>query len=132
MKVQKLTGENVKKIKSEKSNKLVKYVCDYIIKNWSKHEDKKNIFLDIMKYGCGSGACSDLITCYQTTKFYETFKFEINELLFKSDYDNLADLLGDKWDKSDPLALWTDNQNLLAWFAFEETIRNIAIKFGIE
>ena len=132
MKVQKLTLENVRKIKNETNSELTKYACDYIIKRWNDYDDKKNIFLDIMEYGCESGACSDLITCYQTIKFYETFKFEINELIYKSDYTNLAELLGDQWDKSDPLALWADNQNLLAWFGFEETITNIAYKFGIE
>ena len=132
MKVQKLTLENVMKIKTETNNKLTKYVCDYIIKNWDKYDDKNDIFLDVIKCGCESGVCRDLVFYEQTKRFYETYKHEINNLLWRSDFNNLTDLFGDKWDPYDPLALEGDNQNLLAWFGFEETITNIANKFGIE
>ena len=132
MEVQKLTLENVEKIKNETDNRLVKRVCRYILSNWEYYDDKKNIFLDVINDGCRSGACRDLIYYGQTKRFYEDFKHEINELIYKSDYDNLADLLGSDWDKRDPLALEEDNQNLLAWFGFEETLQNIAYKFGIE
>ena len=127
-----LTLENVEKVKNGTDNKLVKRVCDYIIDKWDKYDDKQYIFLDVMKYGCVSGVCRDLVYCEQTKRFYETYKHEINELLYRSDYDNLADLFGSDWDKRDPLALEDDNKNLLAWFGFEETIANIALKFGIE
>ena len=132
MEVQKLTLENVQKIKDETNKKLVKYVCDYIIKRWNDYDDKKDIFLDVMKFGCVSGICRDLVFYEQTKRFYETYKYEINNLLWKSDFNNFIDLFGDKWDPYDPLALDEDNQNLLAWFGFEETITNIAYKFGIE
>ena len=132
MKVQKLTLENFMKIITETNNKLTKYVCDYIIKNWDKYDDKNDIFLDVIKCGCESGVCRDLVFYEQTKRFYETYKHEINNLLWRSDFNNLTDLFGDKWDPYDPLALEGDNQNLLAWFGFEETITNIAYKFGIE
>ena len=128
----KLTLENVQKIKNETSNKLTKYVCDYIIKRWNDYDDKKDIFLDVMRFGCESGVCRDLVFYEQTKRFYETYKYEISRLLYINDYDNLADLFGGKWDPYDPLALEGDNQNLLAWFGFEETITDIAYKFGIE
>ena len=127
-----LTLENVEKIKNETNNKLVKRVCRYIISNWEYYDDKKDIFLNVMNDGCKSGACRDLIYYGQTKRFYEEYKHEINKLVYMSDYDNLADLFGDEWDPYDPLALEEDNQNLLAWFGFEETITNIALKFGIE
>ena len=132
MKAQKLTLENVRKIKNETNSKLTKYVCDYIIKSWDDYDDKKDIFLDVMKFGCVSGVCRDLVFHEQTKRFYETYKHEINELLWKSDFNNFDDLFGSGWDPYDPLALDEDNQNLLAWFGFEETITNIALKFGIE
>ena len=132
MKVQKLTLENVEKIKNETNSKLTKYVCDYIVKRWNDYDDKKDIFLDVIKFGCESGVCRDLVFYEQTKRFYETYKHEINSLLWKSCFNNLADLFGDKWDPYDPLVLEDDNQNLLAWFGFEETIHNIACKFGIE
>ena len=127
-----LTLENIEKIKNETDNKLVKYVCDYIVKRWNDYGDKKDIFLDVMKFGCVSGVCRDLVFYEQTKRFYETYKHEINELLWKSDFNNFTDLFGSDWDPYDPLALEEDNQNLLAWFGFEETITNIALKFGIE
>ena len=127
-----LTLENVQKIKNETNNKLVKRVCRYIISNWEYYDDKKDIFLNVMNDGCKSGACRDLIYYGQTKRFYEEYKHEINKLVYMSDYDNLADLFGDEWDPYDPLVLEEDNQNLLAWFGFEETITNIALKFGIE
>ena len=132
MKKLKLTLENVEKIKNETDNRLVKRVCRYIVSNWEYCDDKKNIFLDIMNGGCKSGACRDLIYYGQTKRFYDEYKHEINELIYKSDYDNLSDLFGSDWDIHDPLALDEDNQNLLAWFGFEETITNIAYKFGIK
>ena len=129
-----LTLENVKKIKNETNNKLTKCVCDYIINEWDdEHEDNnKNILLDIIDYGCANGSVHWLVYSSDILKFYEDFKNEINELIYKSDYTDLSDLFGDKWDKRDPLALEDDNKNLLAWFGFEETIANIALKFGIE
>ena len=132
MKVQKLTLENVEKIKNETDNRLVSRVCRYIISNWEYFDNKKDIFLSVMHDGCKSGACRDLIFYGQTKRFYEDYKHEINQLLCKSDYDNLADLFGSDWDIHDPLALEEDNQNLLAWFGFEETLTQIAYKFGIE
>ena len=128
----KLTLENVQKIKNETNKKLVKYVCDYIIKRWNDYDDKKDIFLDVMEFGCVSGVCRDLVFYEQTKRFYDEYKHEINKLLYKTDYDSFAELLGDRWDPYDPLALEDDNQNLLAWFGFEETMTNIANKFGIE
>ena len=132
MKVQKLTLENVEKIKNETDNRLVSRVCRYIISNWEYFDNKKDIFLNVMNDGCKSGVCRDLICYGQSKSFYETYKHEINELIYKSNYDNLADLFGSDWDVHDPLALEEDNQNLLAWFGFEETLTQIAYKFGIE
>ena len=68
-------------------------------------------------------------------RFYKQYRSEINELL----YDTMngtglyapSDLFGDKWDKEDPLAQECHNQNLLAWFGFEETLRNIAYNFEV-
>ena len=126
--------ENVKKIKNETTNKLTDFVCDYIINEWDdEHEDNnKNILLDIINYGCVNGSVRWLVYSSDILDFYDEYKREINELLYKSDYDNLADLFGIKWDKHDPLALEDNNKQLLAFFGFEETITNIAYKFGIE
>ena len=43
-----------------------------------------------------------------------------------------SELFGGKWDGEDIFAEETTNQNLLAWFGFEETARNLAGRNDIE
>jgi hypothetical protein len=43
------------------------------------------------------------------------------ELMSQYGTNNLNDVFGSKWDSEDPFAEDTSNQNLLAWFSFEET-----------
>ena len=135
MKVQKLTLENVEKIKNETDNRLVSRVCRYIISNWDYHDNKKDIFLNVMNDGCKSGACHDLICYGQTKRFYEDYENEINELLVNLLKDcgceSPSKLFGDNWDNTDPLAREEHNQNLLAWFAFKETMWKVASEFDI-
>jgi len=60
-------------------------------------------------------------------------KEEINTLLYEimesTGLYSPTELFGDKWDKEDPLAIEDYNQNLLAWFGFEETLRKIGQNF---
>ena len=130
--------ENIENLKNKTTSGLVEYVCDYIIDNWDSNrddDDNKSILTNILEYGCESGSCSDLTYYSQTLKFYEDYEDEINELLTNLLYDcgckSPAELFGDKWDNDDPLAREEHNQNLLAWFAFEETMRNVASEFNI-
>ena len=86
-----------------------------------------------MHYGCQSGIVGELIYYADTVRFYKQYRQEINELLYRimeemGSYAP-ADLFGDKWDKEDPLAQDTYNQNLLAWFGFEETLRAVGYNF---
>ena len=136
--MKKLTKQKIKDFKKQSDNALTKCVCDYIINEWDdEHEENnENILLDIINYGCANGAVHWLTYSSEILKFYNEYKSEINEmlsnLLFDCEYKSPADLFGDKWNKHDPLALENNNKQLLAWFGFEETIINIAIKFGIE
>lgn len=65
--------------------------------------------------------------------FYKQYKEEIDELLYDlmngTGIYSLSELFGNKWDKEDPLGNSDFNMNLLAWFGFEETMRNIGYKF---
>ncbi len=84
---------------------------------------------DLLQNGCQSGMVSELIYYSDTVAFFRRHKKEINELL--SDCLDgcgctVDELFGHKWDGSDPLAEDTQNQNLLAWFAFEETAQRVA------
>ena len=87
---------------------------------------KQEAIDELMSHGCQSGMVSGLIYYTDTTKFFEAHKAEINELLkevLSSTGLDTAELFGDKWDTDDPLCMDTTNQNLLAWFGFEETVR---------
>ena len=66
-------------------------------------------------------------------KFDKKYQEEINDILYEIMNDcgitSPKDLFGKKWDEEDPLAYYDYNQNLLAWFGFEETLRNIGMQF---
>lgn len=129
----KLNLQNIKKLKQETNNNLTKRVCNYVIEEWNDYNDKKNIFTDVLHYGCQSGMVSSLIYYSDTCAFYKKYKEEINELLSElmssTGLYDLSQLFGNKWDNEDPLIIDTTNQNLLAWFGFEETLRNIGMQF---
>lgn len=129
----KLTLQNIKNIRQETNNLLTKRVCNYVIENWKDYKNKKAIFTDVLNHGCRSGMVSDLIYYSDTVKFYKEYRDEITELLYNLTRDcglyDLSLLFGKYWDKEDPLANDTYNQNLLAWFGFEETLRIIGQQF---
>ena len=128
----KLTLSNVKEIKRNSDSPLTKRVCNYVIGRWGDYNDKKYIFTDVLHNGCCSGVV-ELIYYYDTVRFYKQYRQEINEMLYNIMNETglyaPSELFGDKWDKEDPLAQDDFNQNLLAWFGFEETLRNIGYNF---
>jgi len=90
---------------------------------------------DVMYGGCVSGIVGELIYYTDTVKFFRRHRNDINDMLKQTIEDcgtSPAELFGDKWDQDDPLAMDTMNQNLLAWFAFEETAKKLADKLEIE
>lgn len=131
----KLTLSNVKELKRNSFSPLFKRVCNYVIDRWGDYNDKKYIFNDVLNHGCQSGVVTELIYYSDTVRFYKQYRQEINDLL----YDAMSgtglyapsELFGNKWDKEDPLAQEITNQNLLAWFGFEETLRNIGNNFEL-
>ena len=133
----KLTLANIKELKRNSDSPLTKRVCNYVIGRWGDYNDKKYIFTDVLHNGCCSGVVSELIYYYDTVRFYKQYRQEINEMLYNIMNETglyaPSELFGDKWDKEDPLAQDDSqddfNQNLLAWFGFEETLRNIGYNF---
>ena len=129
----KLTLKNIKSIKSGCISPLKKRVCSYIISEWNDYNDKKHIFTDVLYHGCQSGMVGFLIWYSDTTAFYRKYREEINTLLYdlqsSTGLYGIKDLFGKKWDEEDPLAIEDFNQNLLAWFGFEETLKNIGLQF---
>ena len=129
----KLTLKNLREIKRKTDNELTKRVCEYVIDEWNDYNDKKHIFTDVLYHGCQSGMVGFLIWYSDTTAFYKKYIEEINTLLYNVQSSTglygMKDLFGKKWDEEDPLAIEDYNQNLLAWFGFEETLRNIGLQF---
>ena len=130
-------GEKMKKIKgaATKLERVVQKTINQYAENYSE-SGAKGFLEDLMQGGCQSGMVSGLIYYNDTVKFYKAHKKEIKALLVdmlaETGYTDPIGLFGDKWDKSDPFADDTNNQNLLAWFGFEETARRLADKNGIE
>lgn len=129
----KLTLQNIKELKKNSSSPLYKRVCNYVISEWSNYDDKTNIFKDVLHYGCQSGMVGFLIYYSDTVRFYKQYRDEIDNLLYEEmegcGFDSPTDLFGSKWDKEDPLGRDCYNQNLLAWFGFEETLRKLGYEF---
>ena len=128
-----LTLKNLREIKRKTDNELTKRVCEYVIDEWNDYNDKKHIFTDVLYHGCQSGMVGFLIWYSDTTAFYKKYIEEINTLLYNVQSStglySMKDLFDKKWDEEDPLAIEDYNQNLLAWFGFEETLRNVGLQF---
>ena len=125
----------MRKLKVETNTELEKAVLKKINFNCDAYDDIEDYINDVLQHGCISGMVSGLIYYSETIAFFKKHREDINALLSEliSDIGEPVDVLfGDKWDGEDPLAFDTNNQNLLAWFGFEETVRQLADRAGIE
>jgi len=121
----------------ENETRLEKYV-----RSWLNNQAKdigeggiEGVLKDLMRGGCASGYVSELIWTGNCIGFYNKFQKEIGKLLANTCRDSglsIEELFGNKWDTEDPLATESENQNLLAWFGFEETAHQLAIQNDIE
>lgn len=128
--------ETLNKKAIEENDGLAISVCEHLLDKIDEYNDPKNSILEILEHGCVGGAVSELIYYSDTTAYYAKHKDQINSLLYETMAEcgiyDLKELFGHgdvRWDKEDPLALDYYNQNILAWFAFEETTRKIAMQF---
>jgi hypothetical protein len=106
--------------------KTLKQEVAAIIKSHVEHGyTAKDFIAALREGGCQSGLVGSLIYYTDTCAFFARHRSEIGKLLAEalgeSGCRTPAELFGDKWADEDPLADDTQNQNLLAWFAFEET-----------
>jgi len=108
------------------SDRLKDWVIDYVLDMYDNEEEIKGFFEDLSKHGCQSGMVSSLIYYSDTTKAYDDYEDEIEELVYE-----MRESLG---IDSRPAFIDSLNgsaesihqeKNLLCWFAFEETARNI-------
>lgn len=127
------TRENLKAMK-EGATKLEKKVINVLL-DQGDSEDIEIYIKDVMQGGCQSGIVGELIYHNDTVAFFEKYKKDIinlvNESFENTGYKSFSELFGDKWDNEDPLAEEVHNQNLLAWFGFEETVYRIANQFNL-
>lgn len=109
-----------------------------VVARWVRTQEKDgypSAISDLLQHGCQSGMVSGLIYYMDTIAFYKTHKMEIQSMLRETCKDTGCTpetLFRDKWDKEDFFAEDTMNQNLLAWFGFEETARALVEREGIE
>jgi len=121
--------------KTDNETTLQKHVRCMVNRKAKGYDDISFFFEDLMEGGCQSGIIGELIYYTDTIKFYNKHQADIDALLQGMCEDcgcRPDELFGDKWEKEDPLARDTLNMNLLAWFGFEETARNLALDAGIE
>ena len=109
-----------------------------IVARWIKGQAQdgyESAVEDLLQHGCQSGMVSELIYYTDTVKFYKAHRHEIQAML-REICDETGctpeTLFGDKWEKEDFFAEGDLNQNLLAWFGFEETARRLCEREGIE
>lgn len=89
---------------------------------------------DLSQGGCSSGMIGELIYYSDTLSFYQRHQDEIDamlmELLSDCGYKSPEELFRG-WDEDDMFCRDTHNQNLIAWFGFEETAKRLLNNIGI-
>lgn len=97
------------------------------------HKAAEGYIKGVLKYGCQAGTVSRLICYSDTTAFFERHKAEIigmlREIMKEIGAKSPAEIFDDKWDDDDYFCDDIYNKNLLAWFGYEETLREVASVF---
>lgn len=105
---------------------LLDEVIDEVLGYLPDLEDVKN---HLENPYCAGGGVGKLIYYSDTVAFYEKYEDEINELisnLMRESGDcSMKEIFGDRWEEDDPLVKGQYNQNLLAWFGYEEVARKL-------
>lgn len=115
-------------------NQLKKAVIEDIIDYAKDPEERFHYINNILNHGCISGTVGALIYYTDTTKFYQTHKEDIfnlaeelgNDIGYKGAVELFASLNGAK-----DVGSVDQEENLRAWFGFEEMVRIIANELGI-
>lgn len=108
--------EKLNQIK-ENSEGIKLFVIDDILEFNESDDEIRAYMNDVLNYGCSSGCVSSLIYYSDTDKFFHKYSDEVLEMLddAKKEYGITFEI----------------NSNNLAWFGYEETLRNIAFELGI-
>jgi hypothetical protein len=122
-----MTQDHLENLKC--TSELDKEIKEIVLNNIQDYEEPMNFFNDLASHGCVSGMISELVWFSDTVSFCKRHKEETNEriseLIDCYGVMSLAELLGDRFDKTDFLCLGDSNQNLITWFIFEEACDSI-------
>ena len=128
-----LSNEEKITMKLHPTTQLERAVAKWIKEQ--EREDYPGATNDLLEYGCQSGMVSGLVYYTDTIKFYKAHKKEIQAILRElcdETGSTPETLFRDQWEKEDFFAEETPNQNLLAWFGFEETARRLVEREEME
>ena len=127
--------KRLEQLASKSKSPLQKRVATIIKRKASSYDYLNDCFLDI-SHGLSSGIISELIYYTDTVAWYKKYKKEIMAMLIETMSQMGAkspeEVFGRNWDDYDVFAEGTHNQNLLAWFSFEETSRELANQLGYD
>ncbi len=116
----------IRKLKAETTNKLKVEVLNYIADTYKTDEEIKGFVGDLLQHGCQSGMIGFLIYYTDTSKFFDKYENEIEELITEN--------MESQGVETRPLFIeglngsaenLAQEKNLLSWFAFEEMVRAI-------
>lgn len=122
-------------LKEQTNNRLKQAVIDSVLSYFSDDDEIKTYIEDVLNYGCVSGCVGDLIYYSQTTAFYQKYKEEIFELAYTQaqdiGYKSASDLFR-HLNGAKELESIDQEENLRAWFGFEEMLRLVAYSLELE
>jgi hypothetical protein len=134
----KIDLKKLKEIGSNTKSPLFKKVISILVKKYTndKYASMPIFLKEILYNGLQSGVISELTYYKDTLAFYKKYKKEILSLLktamYEAEANSPAEIFGKNWDNEDFTIEDTQNQNLLAWFGFEEMTLNAVRQLGIE
>ena len=105
---------------------LERHVARWIDARASEYNDGATSVLDDIAHGCSSGIVNHLIYTVDCVRFYRRFRKDIDAIVYEYNSElgfRPQDMNG--WDIEDPFAREDQNQNVLAWFGFEEAARTL-------
>lgn len=125
----------LEKILKDNPDTLKAEVIEEALDSGNNDSEIKTFFEDLLSHGCVSGMIGKLIYYKDTVEFYDKYEDEIENLLeeMRGDYGykNRFEMIG-SLNGAENVGNTMQEKNLLSWFAFEETARQLANEIGLE
>jgi hypothetical protein len=98
--------------------------------------ESEDFIRDVLSGGCINGTVGELIYTADCVAFYRKHKKDIQklvtELMSECGTDSIKGLFGCEFEAEDPFCEEDKNQNLLAWFGFEEALKTLAERIELD